>query len=32
VKGTPTFFINGERYDGVPDVKHLLSALTAQLS
>jgi protein-disulfide isomerase len=32
VNGTPTFFINGERYDGVPDVKHLLSVLTAQLS
>jgi protein-disulfide isomerase len=32
VNGTPTFFINGERYDGVSDVKDLLSALTAQLS
>lgn len=32
VNGTPTFFINGDRYDGVPDVKNLLSALTAQLS
>jgi protein-disulfide isomerase len=32
VNGTPTFFINGDRYDGVPDRKHLLSALTAQLS
>src|SRR3984893_3379559 len=32
VNGTPTFFINGERYDGVPDVKDLLSALTAQIS
>jgi protein-disulfide isomerase len=32
VNGTPTFFINGERYDGVPDVKNLLSALTAQIS
>ena len=32
VNGTPTFFINGERYDGVPDVKDLLSVLTAQLS
>jgi len=31
VNGTPTFFINGERYDGEPGVKHLLSALTAQL-
>jgi protein-disulfide isomerase len=32
VNGTPTFFINGERYDGVPDVKDLLNALTAQIS
>ena len=32
VNGTPTFFINGERYDGVPDVKNMLSALTPQLS
>jgi protein-disulfide isomerase len=30
VNGTPTFFINGERYDGARDVKHLLNALTAQ--
>jgi protein-disulfide isomerase len=27
--GTPTLFINGERYDGVRDLKHLLNALTA---
>ncbi len=30
VNGTPTFFINGERYDGPLDLKHLLSALTPQ--
>jgi len=30
VNGTPTFFINGERYDGARDVKHLLNALTAK--
>ena len=28
VNGTPTFFINGERYDGARDLKHLLNALT----
>jgi protein-disulfide isomerase len=27
VNGTPTFFINGERYDGALDVRHLLNAL-----
>jgi protein-disulfide isomerase len=27
VNGTPTFFINGERYDGALDLKHLLKAL-----
>jgi protein-disulfide isomerase len=27
VNGTPTFFINGERYDGARDLKHLLNAL-----
>lgn len=27
VNGTPTFFINGERYDGTRDVEHLLNAL-----
>jgi protein-disulfide isomerase len=32
VNGTPTFFINGERYDGVPDVSHLFSALTALIT
>jgi protein-disulfide isomerase len=30
VNGTPTFFINGERYDGTLDPKHLLNALTAR--
>ena len=30
VNGTPTFFINGERYDGIPDLNHLLNALTLQ--
>ena len=29
VNGTPTFFINGERYDGALDLKHLLNALTS---
>jgi protein-disulfide isomerase len=28
VNGTPTFFINGERYDGTLDLRHLLNALT----
>ena len=32
VNGTPTFFINGERYDGERDLRQMLSALTAQLS
>jgi protein-disulfide isomerase len=27
VNGTPTFFINGVRYDGVPDIEALLAAL-----
>jgi protein-disulfide isomerase len=26
VNGTPTFFINGERYDGKVDLEHLLGA------
>jgi protein-disulfide isomerase len=30
VNGTPTFFINGERYDGARDLKHLLNALIAK--
>ena len=29
VNGTPTFFINGERYDGATDLESLLAALTA---
>lgn len=29
VNGTPTFFINGVRYDGAPDYDELLSALEA---
>ncbi len=27
VNGTPTFFINGERYDGPPDVESMTGAL-----
>jgi len=27
VNGTPTFFINGERYDGKVDLEHLLGAI-----
>jgi len=27
VNGTPTFFINGERYDGALDLRHLLNSL-----
>ena len=30
VNGTPTFFINGERYDGARDIEHFLGALTPQ--
>jgi protein-disulfide isomerase len=30
VNGTPTFFINGERYDGAFDLGHFLNALTSQ--
>jgi len=30
VNGTPTFFINGERYDGTRDLEHLLDALTSR--
>jgi len=32
VNGTPTLFINGERYDGPLNAENLLSALTAQPS
>ena len=28
VNGTPTFFVNGVRYDGAPDVEGLIAALT----
>jgi predicted DsbA family dithiol-disulfide isomerase len=27
VNGTPTFFVNGVRYDGPPDVRSIVSAL-----
>ena len=30
VNGTPTFFMNGERYDGARDLRQMLSVLTAQ--
>ena len=30
VNGTPTFFMNGERYDGARDLRQMLSALTAR--
>jgi Protein-disulfide isomerase len=30
VNATPTFFINGERYDGEFDLEYLLNALTSQ--
>ena len=32
VNGTPTFFINGARYDGPPDYNSLLAALEAELA
>jgi protein-disulfide isomerase len=28
VNGTPTFFVNGERYDGALDLRHLLNSLS----
>lgn len=28
VNGTPTFFINGKRYDGIPRLENMLAALT----
>jgi protein-disulfide isomerase len=31
VNGTPTFFINGSRYDGPPDYNSLLAALESAL-
>ncbi len=30
VNGTPTFFINGVRYEGIPEVEALLAALSGQ--
>ena len=32
VNGTPTFFINGTRYDGTPDYDSLLTALESELA
>jgi protein-disulfide isomerase len=32
VNGTPTFFINGTRYDGSPDYESLLPALESELA
>ena len=32
VNGTPTFYINGTRYDGQPDVESLLAALQSELA
>ena len=32
VNGTPTFFINGTRYDGTPDYDSLLEALESELA
>ncbi len=32
VNGTPTFFINGTRYDGSPDYASLLAALESELA
>jgi protein-disulfide isomerase len=32
VNGTPTFFINGVRYNGAPSITELLAALTAKLA
>jgi protein-disulfide isomerase len=29
VNGTPTFFVNGQRYEGAPDVRSLVDALQA---
>ena len=30
INGTPSFFINGVRYDGMTEVEELLAALTAE--
>ena len=32
VNGTPTFYINGSRYDGVPDYESMLSTLESELA
>jgi protein-disulfide isomerase len=32
VNGTPTFFVNGQRYDGVPEVRSLIDALEVTAS
>ena len=32
VNGTPTFYINGERFDGSPDYESLLAALESELA
>jgi protein-disulfide isomerase len=32
VNGTPTFFINGVRFDGPPDYASLLAALESELA
>jgi protein-disulfide isomerase len=32
VNGTPTFFVNGTRYDGMPDYASLLAALESGLA
>ncbi len=32
VNGTPTFFINGTRYDGTPDYDSLLTAMESELA
>jgi protein-disulfide isomerase len=32
VNGTPSFFVNGQRFDGAPTVKELTDALTAALA
>jgi protein-disulfide isomerase len=32
VNGTPTFFINGTRFDGSPDYRELLAALESELA
>jgi len=31
VNGTPTFFVNGERYDGARGLEEMLAALAAEV-